>query len=78
MSSDSDTGDYGEVRYYITAGNIGDTTFILEEAGHLIVGTPLDFDTVPQHVLTIQAVDNQGLFRICCQGNMSLMRNICV
>ena len=61
-ASDIDIESFGEVRFFITAGNLNDHTFVLEDTGILRIANALDFDTVPMHNLTIQAIDNEGEF----------------
>ena len=61
FANDSDTGDHGNVRYYITSGNdIANSTFFLNEfSGDLVLWSPLDFDTLPNvYNFTIEAKDN--------------------
>ncbi|KAK3610532.1 hypothetical protein CHS0354_008967 [Potamilus streckersoni] len=58
-ASDSDTGHYGEFRFYLAEGNYNSTFYLDENTGELIIWSALDFDTWPSsYNLTVEVRDS--------------------
>ncbi|KAL3853664.1 hypothetical protein ACJMK2_017188 [Sinanodonta woodiana] len=55
---DSDTGRYGEFRFYLSEGNYNSTFYLDENTGELIIWSALDFDARPRsYNLTVEVRD---------------------
>ncbi|KAK3099557.1 hypothetical protein FSP39_006219 [Pinctada imbricata] len=64
VASDSDgSGLNAEIKYFILGGNANNLFSINERQGIISVNKPLDFDTVPSHVLNVSARDSGLLYK---------------
>jgi protocadherin-16/23 len=58
QAKDPDSGNNGEVRYYIIGGNLFGTFAVNRTTGEFIVERPVDFEMFSSYSVVIRAVDN--------------------
>ncbi|XP_060602144.1 cadherin-23-like isoform X2 [Ruditapes philippinarum] len=58
-ASDSDTGDFAVLRYYMISGNTNNAFSVDLFDGTVRVATALDFETTPQYTLVIEVQDTE-------------------
>ncbi len=60
-ANDPDSGENGQVQYYITGGNLFGTFGVNRTTGEFIVERPVDFEMFSSYSIVIRAVDNNAV-----------------
>ncbi|KAL4226468.1 Protocadherin Fat 4 [Mactra antiquata] len=59
VASDSDTGEFAVLRYYLISGNTGNAFSLNMFDGTLRVANALDYDTIDEYILEIEVQDTE-------------------